>query len=203
MIIVDDVDQGSDQWLMLRLGIPTASNFSKIITPKGKPSTQRNAYLNKLLAEWVVGEPIDGYKSASMEYGNIMEDEARKLFEFINDVEIRQVSLIYGDDSRMIGASPDGLIGDDRGFEVKCPEAHTHIEYLLSDNMPNKYWPQVQGCMHVTGLDEWDFMSYFPGMPPLIKTIKRDHIFIRKLADELELFVDEMLLKRARLEALK
>ena len=202
MIIVDDVEQGTDRWKHLKLGIPSASNFDKIITPKGKPSSQRNAYMCKLLGEWLTGVPVEGYKGEWMERGNVLESDSASLYEFINGVELQHVGLVYKDDQRLIAASPDGLMPE-KGYETKCPKLETHIEYLLADNMPNKYWPQVQGCMYVTGFDEWDFMSYFPGMPPLIKPIKRDHIFIRKLADEIELFVDEMIEKRARLEALK
>ena len=56
-MIVLDCQQGSEEWYRARLGIPTASNFSAIITPKGKPtaSETRTRYLHKLLAEWALG----------------------------------------------------------------------------------------------------------------------------------------------------
>jgi len=59
MIIEYDIEQGSERWLQARLGIPTASAFDKIVTSTGKASTQSNAYMNKLLAEWLTGRPSE------------------------------------------------------------------------------------------------------------------------------------------------
>ena len=42
-----------------RLGIPTASQFSRIVTPTGQLSKARDGYLAELLCEWVMGEPAD------------------------------------------------------------------------------------------------------------------------------------------------
>jgi hypothetical protein len=36
MQIIRNIEQGSDEWLKLRLGVATASNFKNIITPLGK-----------------------------------------------------------------------------------------------------------------------------------------------------------------------
>ena len=202
MIIVDNVEQGSDAWKQLRLGIPTASCFDKIITSTGKASTQRNAYMNKLLAEWLTGEPTEGYKGEWMERGNVLESDARSLYELIKDVEVRQVSLVYKDDRRLIAASPDGL-PPTGGYETKCPMASTHVEYLLADKLPTKYKVQVQGSMYVCEQDHWDFMSYHPSMRPLIKQVDRDTRFIKLLDEELDCFVDEMLEKREKLKARK
>jgi len=212
MIIIsnEEAPQSSDAWKMLRLGIPTASCFDKIITSTGKSSTQRKAYMNKLLGEWMTGEPTEGYKGEWMERGNMLEGEARNLYELVTDAEVYQVSLIYKDDRRLVAASPDGLSGYDvvkerydKGYETKCPMASTHVEYLLANKLPTKYKVQVQGGMYVTGLDYWDFQSYYPGMPPLIIRVERDTLFIKILDEEIECFLDEMLEKREQLETLK
>ena len=210
MIIVDNIEQGTREWRKLRLGIPTASNFSKIITSTGKASTQRKAYLNKLLAEWFTGKPADSYKNTAMERGNELEADARSLFAFIKVVKVKEVGLVYLDKRKLVAASPDGLYGYDvvkdvflRGYEAKCPDAHTHIGYLLNQKLPSQYKAQVQGSMYVTGLDHWAFMSYHPEMKPLIINVDRDERYIKLLADELDCFVTEMLELRTRLEALK
>ena len=61
MIVIEDVEQGSQSWIELRLGIPTASQFSRIVTPGGKSSSSRDAYMGELLAEWVLGEPYSDW----------------------------------------------------------------------------------------------------------------------------------------------
>ena len=46
--------------------------------------------------------------------------------------------------------------------------------------------------MLVTGLMEWDFMSYHPELKPFILTIKADPSFHDKLSGYLALFIKEM-----------
>lgn len=202
MIIVDDIEQGSDEWKLARSAIPTASSFDKIITPTGSPSSQADGYMNKLLAEWLTGSPIETYRGEWMERGIALEGDARMTYEFIKDVEVQQVGLVYLDEDRLVSASPDGLTPDG-GYETKCPAPHTHVQYLLDDRMPNKYKPQVQGSMWVTGRPHWDFMSYHPEMKPLIVRIHRDERYIKLLSDAVMSFVDEMLKKRAVLKLKK
>jgi len=202
-MIILDVAQGEPEWFAARSGIPTASNFDKIISSTGKPSTQAKVYMHKLLAEWMTGIPTNNEQTEWMLRGIEMEDEARSLYCFVNDAVVATVGLAYKDDRKLISCSPDGLIGEDAGLEIKCPAPHTHVEYLLADKIPAKYIPQVQGSMYVTGRDHWDFMSYHPGMPPLIKRIDRDEKFISTLDSLLAEFIHTMLEKREKLNKIK
>ena len=181
--------QGSDEWLQSRLGKPTASNFGKLITPTGKPSTSAESYINDLIAQKITGELPEFYTNAAMERGNELEPAAKALYEFINGVEVVQVGLCLHD-TLDCGASPDGLIGVDGGIEIKCPLPHTHIAYLREGVVPSKYIPQIQGCLWITGREWWDFMSYHPAMQDLIVRVERDNEYIKKLADQVERAVD-------------
>lgn len=175
-MIVENFEQGSDEWFEARLGIPTASCFSKIITSTGKKSTQASAYMNKLVAESLIGSLEGIEKTVWMERGNLLEAEARELYEFDRCCDVEEVGIVYKDEKRLISCSPDGFIkGSRKGLEIKCPKPETHVSYLLSGKLPTAYVAQVQGSMFVTGFDEWDFMSYHPEMPPLIITVKRDN----------------------------
>ena len=51
MPVFHDVAQYSEEYDRLRLGIPTSSNFHKIITPQGKPSKQWREYACVLIAD--------------------------------------------------------------------------------------------------------------------------------------------------------
>lgn len=201
-MIILDCEQGTDEWKLARSGIPTASSFDKIITPTGSASTQAEAYMNKCLAEWLTGSPAESFRGEWMERGIALEGDARSLYELIKGVEVQQVGLVYLDDDRLVSCSPDGLT-DDGGFETKCPAPHTHVSYLLDGRMPNKYKPQVQGSMWITGRPHWDFMSFHPEMKPVLVRVHRDERYIKLLADEVMLFVDEMLKRRAKLKLLK
>jgi hypothetical protein len=175
-------EQGSDAWLQSRLGRPTASNFGKLITTTGKASTSAEAYINELIAQRITGEIPEFFKSEAMQRGNDLEASAKALYEFTRDVEVVEVGLCLHDEFDC-GASPDGLVGDDGGLEIKCPLPHTHVSYLRDGNIPSKYIPQVQGCLWITGREWWDFMSYHPAMEDLIVRVYRDEAYIKKLAD--------------------
>jgi hypothetical protein len=179
---VNNHEQGSQEWLESRLGRPTASNFSKLLTPTGKPSSSADAYINELIAQKITGELPEFYTNDAMARGNELEPAAKTLYELTNDVEVVEVGLCLHD-TLECGASPDGLVGDDGGIEIKCPLPHTHVSYLRDGKLPTKYIPQVQGCLWITGRQWWDFMSYHPSMQDLIVRVYRDEAYIKKLAD--------------------
>jgi len=191
-MIVHEASQGTAEWLAARCGIPSASNFDKIITTKGEPSKQAQKYMWQLAGERVTGKPEESYMSAAMQRGVEMEAEARAYYNLINDVEIEQVGVCFPDDKRICAASPDGLVGKDGLVEIKCPVIYTHVGYLLNGGLVEEYFQQVQGGLYVTGRKWTDVISYFPGLRPLVIRVERDEAFIRKLAIELELFAKQL-----------
>lgn len=188
MQILDCV-QGSDEWFAARIGIPTASNFDKIITTKGEPSKQALKYMYKLAAEKASGQKEDGYQSDDMARGVELENYARSAYEFAMDVNVVQVGFCLADG---YGASPDGMIGDEGLVEIKCPKPSTHVEYLESGKLPTTYFQQVQGQLLVTERKWCDFVSYCPGLKPLIIRVDRNDDFINKLKAELEAFNEKL-----------
>jgi len=199
MIIVDVV-QGTPEWMACRLGIPTASEFSNIITPaKGEYSKSATTYMHKLIAESLTGKEATGFMSDWMERGVEMEAEARSWYEFTRNATVRQVGFCYRDDRKDCGCSPDGLL-DDRGLEIKCVSPGVMVGYLLDGGMVREYIPQVQGSMLVTGLSVWDFLVYHPDFEPMLITVKRDDEYISKLEMYLARFNKERLEKLERLK---
>jgi len=182
-----DVEQNTQAWFEARLGIPTASNFDKIVTMKGEPSKQAEKYLYRLAAERVSRQIENGYTNAFMERGHELEAEARKFYHLITTNEVKQTGLCLSDDGRY-GCSPDGLVGDEGGLEIKCPIGSTQVAYLLSNDLPSEYYQQVQGTLLVTGRKWWDFVSYYPGLKPLIIRVTPDEAFQNKLKFELDSF---------------
>ena len=188
-------EQGSAQWLADRAGRPTASQFSRIITPKtGKKSAQAHGYLCQLVGERLLGRCEEIPTTFAMERGTELEPEARQLFEMLTERKVTEVGLCVTDDER-IGASPDGLIYSDKleaGLELKCPGMRKHMEYLIGGVCPDEYVMQVQGCLFVTGAPKWYFMSYFPGLPPFLIEVLPDAKVQAALADNLPVFCDEL-----------
>lgn len=183
--------QNSPEWISARCGIPSASNFDKIVTSKGEPSKQRTKYMWQLAGERIANRSEELYQNVSMIRGTEMQSEAKSLYEIINDIPVQEVGFCL-DDTGNYGASPDGLIGDYGGLEIKCPLMATHIGYLLDNILPVDYVQQVQGNLLVTGREWWDFVSYYPSIRPLIVRIYPDNKFLKALKMELIAFCEEL-----------
>lgn len=192
MPIIIDCEQRSEEWFAACCGNVGASSIDKIITTKGEPSKQRTEYMMTLAAERITGKQEVGYVNQAMLNGIEREAEARALFEMAHGVEIKQVGLIYKDDRKLCHCSPDGLIGEVEGFEVKNPLSRTHIKYLLSGALPTEYFCQVQFSLYVAERQVWHFMSHYPGLKPLIIPCYRDEKWIDKCEKELNAFNEEL-----------
>lgn len=193
-MIVIECEQGTPEWHDARLGIPTASRYGDIVTPKKlELSKSSTTYRNQLLAEWLVGYPIDWSGQGQwMDRGQELEPKARAFYEMLRDVEVRQVGFILRDD-RETGCSPDGLVGEDGGLEIKCPAMHTHIDYLLDpEKLVDTYRTQVQGSLYVTGREWWDLMSFNPSLPEVIVRVEPDPAFAAALDAALETFLADL-----------
>lgn len=187
--------QGSEEWFAARLGRATASRFADLLaTTKTGVSASRANYRAQLVCERMTGKAEESFESAAMKWGTENEPFARMAYEAETGLIVEETGFIQHPEL-MAGASPDGLVGADGGFECKCPNTATHIETLLK-GMPAKHDPQVQGCMWLTGRKWWDFVSYDPRMPEklqlYIQRIPRDEEYIAKLAAEVSVFLSEV-----------
>jgi putative phage-type endonuclease len=191
-MIIENVIQGTPEWLKERCGIPTASNFDTIITTKGEPSKSRTKYMYQLAAERITGVKEETYQNGIMQRGIEMEAEARCMYELITGNTVEQVGVCYPDEKKLCGCSPDGLIDKDGAIEIKCPTSAVHVGYLLEGVLPMTYFQQLQGQLFVTGRKWVDFFSYYPGLKPLLIKVLPDEKFIKALRVELELFCGEL-----------
>jgi hypothetical protein len=195
-----ECEQGTPEWLDARLGIPTASQFHRIITAaKGDLSKQARKYAYELVAETVLGTPLES-AIGNLEWvarGKLLEPHAVQQYEFSNDIETRAVGFVTND-AGTIGCSPDRLIvGQRAGMEIKCPAPATHVGYLI-DGPGEDYRQQVQGTIALCEAEWWDFYSYHDGMPPVLLRTYRDEPYIAKMVAALAEFLtmrDEMLVK--------
>ncbi len=183
MKIIDCI-QGSEAWYLARLGVPSASNFKRIVTntldANGtyKMSGSLNGYAAELAAEVFAGKTLDQFDgNFFMNRGKENEAEARALYAFTNDVEVQEVGFVTTDDG-LAGCSPDGLMADGGGLEIKMQKAENHlktVEYFKKHGTAEpKYTQQVQGGLWVTGLAYWAQLFYHPDLPPLVIRQKPD-----------------------------
>lgn len=178
--------------MLARSGIPTASEFDALVTPDFKVRTGEtpHAYLSKKLAEAWQGGPLLGFNVFDMEQGQILEDEAVPWYELEYGVTVERVGFVTTDDGR-VGCSPDGLLANNQGIEIKCPRPETHVRYLLNGTLPKDYAAQVHGSMFVTGYESWKFLSYRRHFPPLLIVVERDE----KIQQAIKTALDDFLAK--------
>ena len=199
-MIVLDVEQGSAAWHEARLGIPTASQFGRIVTPKRYDlSEQRSDYLDELIAQWALGEADEFGGTEWMERGKLLEPDARAVYSFQTDAEPETVGFVYRDESNMVGCSPDALVSTEGILELKSPMAKTHLGYLRRGELPRAYVLQVMGQIWVTGRQWCDFMSYFPGLPHFLTRVALEAKYAAALDEHIPTFVEDLLEGRQRL----
>jgi hypothetical protein len=210
------MEQYSPEWWDIRMGIPTASRASEIITAaKGELSTQSRKYIHELCAEslGLSDPPIE--PTEWMLRGLELEDEARRFFTFETGKKTRHVGFLTNDEATA-GASADALAFDAEpfdddgilypddlaGLEIKCPKPSTHIGYLLNPGLPDSYKQQVHFSLAVTDLPVWYWMSYHPELDPVIIEVRPDE-YTEKVKAALVEFTKRRLAAMAKLEIIE
>jgi YqaJ-like viral recombinase domain len=191
-MIIHDMPQGSPEWLTARLGIPTSSEFHRIITAvKGDLSKSARKYAHQLVAETLLGEPIES-SIGNLDWvvrGKLLEPQAVQQYEFTTDVETRAVGFVTTDCGRL-GCSPDRLIVGARGaLEIKCCSPSVHVGYM-ADGPGEDYKQQCQGQLAIAELEWVDLYAYHPRLRPVTIRTVRDEPYITKMRAALAEFLD-------------
>ena len=169
-------DQYTPAWWEARKGIPTASEFHRIITDvKGEYAAGAKSYIAQLIADkynpWYPN--ANDVQTSSMQNGSIMEPRIRKLYKLERMCELRQIGFWLSEDGRL-GCSPDSFADEDGVLEIKAPEPHTHVTWLLAGTLPKQHRAQCHGHLIVTGRKWCDFVSHCDGFPDLVVRVEPD-----------------------------
>lgn len=187
--------QGTMEWKQMRAGKVTASRVADVIAKtKSGYSASRANYMTELVIERF-GVISEGFTNAAMQWGTENEPLARIEYENRNLVSVEQVDFVDHPTIANSGASPDGIVSDGL-IEIKCPNSTTHFEYLLVNEVPEKYKPQMAWQMACTGAQWCDFVSYDPRVPEGLQYFQvrynRDDAYIAMIEDEVIKFLQEV-----------
>lgn len=183
--------QGTAEWDEVRLTRFTSSEFYKLMEcgkremtkeelaarpKKGKgskttmvpdPSKMGDKglkYIRQKVWETLSGVGLPSAYAFPLVHGKTTEPLAVIAFENKFQVETYEVGFQTFTDHA--GGSPDRLIGDDAGLEIKCPSSDEQIDYLLltdhydlKRNYPEYYW-QCVSLMLFTNRRTWHFCTY-------------------------------------------
>jgi hypothetical protein len=192
-----DVQQGSYEWLMARVGHVTGSKFRSVLSrlKTGAPSQERKDYLTDITIERLTGQPTQHFVNSAMAWGTEQEPHARNAYLRRTNYRVDQVGFIKHPEL-MVGVSPDGIIEMGEGIlEIKAPTSATHLR-TLEEGMDPVHQAQIQGAMWITGATFADFVSYDPRMPEglelYVQRVSRDQDFIDRLKNEVNVFLAEV-----------
>ena len=195
-MIIHDVEQNSEDWDLLRCGIPTSSAFSKLLTVAGAPSKSMGEYAAQLAGDLYAEKALDAWSGNEWtERGHDMEDSGRAYYE--NTFENRVVSQVgfITDRHNRIGCSPDSIVDEDGLLEIKCLKSTRHIAairyYEKHGKAPTDYFMQIQGQMLVTGREWCDLLFYHPELPALLIRQLPDIVIMSKLEVQIDAVIAE------------
>lgn len=193
------IEQRSEEWFDARAGRITASMMNVVMLErdrapfktgprKGQPKPPPKAlsdYAHQLAAERLTGKPRKQARGAALDWGREMEVAAVAAYQAETGYIVTPAEFMRHPVHEFIGASPDFLVGEEGGGEVKCPESsEVHLETLLT-GLPSEHIEQIQGGLWVTHRKWWDFISFHPDFSPTLRLyvqrVPRDDEYIARL----------------------
>lgn len=174
-----DLIQGTPEWHKARLGLLTASEFCKIVTPAKLQYAQNDkekTHLFELAAQRVNNYVEPHFESFDMMRGKEEEILARALYSE-KYAPVEEVGFVTNDKwGFTLGCSPDGLVGDDGIFECKSRVQKYQFETIVTDGIPAEYTLQLQALLLITERKWLDFASYSNGMNMLVRRVFPDPV---------------------------
>ena len=202
--MIEKVEQCTPEWFAARLGNVTASRVADVIAKtKSGYAASRDNYMAQLICERMTNTVAESFSSPAMQWGTETEPLARAAYESYADVLVDEVGYIAHPTIERAGASPDGFIGLFGLLEIKCPNTATHIDTLISEQVPTKYITQMQWQMSCTGRTWADFVSFDPRLPSglqmFVKRVEFDAEYVAMLKEEVIKFLAELDAKISKL----
>lgn len=188
IIIYNDLEQGTEEWLRVRLGKFTASD-AQAISVNGKGL---ETLVFKKVGEIVTGKIKESFSNGDMERGKELEELARNAYELETGIVVLRVGFL--EKSKRVGCSPDGLIGEDGMQEIKCKDDANYARYKFERKIdPEHYW-QMQFQMLVSGRKWVDYVVFNPNFPTtiIIERVERNEADIEKLRLGLENGIEQV-----------
>jgi putative phage-type endonuclease len=205
---MSDIEQRTEEWFAARLGKVTASKVSDVMAKtKTGYSATRESYMTQLVCERLSGQKAESFTNAAIQHGIDTEPLARSAYEAFADVMVEEVGFVQHPRIEMAGASPDGYVGLFGCIEIKAPQTSTHIETLLTEAIPSKYYAQMQWQMACAQRQWCDYVSFDPrirqDLQLFVKRVEFDAAYVATLEEEVIKFLKEVDAKVNKLNNLK
>lgn len=154
-----EIQQGSPDWLMLKLGVLSASNADKIVAKRD--SAGRATYMASLISQICSCVIPEEMNFKAMEHGKLYEPAARDaLGVALGFIEIKELPFMFMDESMRAGVSPDGVYGNTI-VEIKCPHnGENFIKFAAFDDNKKEWRWQAQFQLFAGKAEQHIFCQY-------------------------------------------
>jgi len=199
--IIRGIEQGSPEWMALRIGKIGGSRVADVLTEgrSGAESLTRRKYKNELIRERLTGRKLDTYKTPAMQRGIDLEPMARAWYEVKYNTFVDQVAIVLHPSINGGQCSPDGIVEATNSLiEIKIPNPENHLDNILTGGKQlEQYYDQVQWQLACMPEKEFcDLVSYDPEMPDhlqgFVKRIYRDDKYIQAMQNAVIAFLSEI-----------
>jgi putative phage-type endonuclease len=199
--IIRGIEQGSPEWMALRIGKIGGSRVADVLTEgrSGAESLTRRKYKNELIRERLTGKKLDTYKTPAMQRGIDLEPMARAWYEVKYNTFVDQVAIVLHPSINGGQCSPDGIVEATNSLiEIKIPNPENHLDNILTGGKQlEQYYDQVQWQLACMPEKEFcDLVSYDPDMPDhlkgFVKRIYRDDEYINNMQNAVIAFLSEI-----------
>lgn len=137
-----------------------------------------------LAAERITGRVDPTWVSADMQRGTDEEPFARDAYADAFGVSVVELGFMTEDRwGFTLGFSPDGLIGDDGLIEIKSRRQKTHVEIVLTGEVPERHMAQIQTGLLVSGRKWCDYVDFSNGMHLFPKRVTPDPAWFNAITD--------------------
>ncbi len=181
MIKLHEVEQVSDEWFALRTKYPLTASHAQAIATAGK-GLETLCY--DKLSERHSSAKKEQITNEDIERGIELESQAYDVYELQTGGKVTTVGFVTDEDiSKVAGASPDGLVGEDGLLEIKCPKDEKYFRLLINPVVESKHNWQMQQQMLFTNRKWCDYVLYNPNFTKslIIIRVERNEDDIKKL----------------------
>ena len=220
------VEQNSPEWFKLRTGKVTGSTAAPLLVDAKMPAAPRaksptpeklqawedacRAELDKTkglgVGAWALIDHLAGclasgrnessdYEGYWMTRGKDLEPVARREYQNYTFRPAHEVGFVEWC-GRLAGCSPDFMVDEQRGGEIKCLSIGNHVNFFRTRYISPDHYKQIQWCLFITGFKYWDLVLFHPHagrQQILIETVERDAGMIAKYAERFDIVETQIL----------
>jgi len=165
----------------------SAANKTRVVEVASNDESR--ALTATLVAERIYGFTDPTWQSNDMFRGVVDEPYARDAYAKHFGVDVQEVGFVVRDFGGFkLGLSPDGLVGDDGGIEIKSRRTGRHVQTVLAGTVPPENVAQVQCALLVTGRKWWDYVDYAGGTHLFVTRVYPNPIWQRVIVEAVKAF---------------